>query len=164
MHGHQSFLNEGPGIDTLDLEHRRNSQLPLLGCQPDIHRTCWCISFIAENTRIKENSNKVGPRGPPDVTVTMFVELLWVCWFDQFILASLNTFSMCVASVKEVRNIGSCLRIFPPSCTTYKNYKTNIFSVWAHCYLALIDPGAEPGDAATPALLQRRKNGRPVQL
>ncbi|XP_043247148.1 acetylcholine receptor subunit alpha-like [Amphibalanus amphitrite] len=58
VHGHQSFLNEGPGIDTLDLEHRRSSRVSPLGCHPDVHRTCWCVSFIAENTRMKENSNK----------------------------------------------------------------------------------------------------------
>ena len=62
--GNQSFLNEGPGIDTLDIEHRRNGSLPLLGCHPDVHRTCWCVNFIAENTRMKENSNKVS-KGPP---------------------------------------------------------------------------------------------------
>ena len=67
VHGQQSFLNEGPGIDTLDLEHRRASGVPLLGCHPDVHRTCWCVSFIAENTRIKENSNKVGTSAAADL-------------------------------------------------------------------------------------------------
>ena len=67
VHGQQSFLNEGPGIDTLDLEHRRASSVPLLGCHPDVHRTCWCVSFIAENTRIKENSNKVGTVAAADL-------------------------------------------------------------------------------------------------
>ncbi|KAL7646558.1 UNVERIFIED_CONTAM: hypothetical protein RMT77_001809 [Armadillidium vulgare] len=28
-------------------------------CNPDVHRTCWCVNFIAEHTRLKEGSTKV---------------------------------------------------------------------------------------------------------
>ncbi|XP_071516469.1 acetylcholine receptor subunit alpha-like isoform X5 [Panulirus ornatus] len=28
-------------------------------CSPEVHRTCWCVNFIAEHTRLKEDSTKV---------------------------------------------------------------------------------------------------------
>lgn len=28
-------------------------------CTPDVHRTCWCVNFIAEHTRIKDGCTKV---------------------------------------------------------------------------------------------------------
>lgn len=30
-------------------------------CSPEVHRTCWCVNFIAEHTRLKEDSTKVTP-------------------------------------------------------------------------------------------------------
>ena len=29
-------------------------------CTPDVHRVSWCVSFISENTRVKEDQQLVG--------------------------------------------------------------------------------------------------------
>ena len=34
-------------------------------CTPEIHRVSWCVSFISENTRLKEDQQLVGKIGSP---------------------------------------------------------------------------------------------------
>ena len=29
-------------------------------CSPEVHRVSWCVSFISENTRLKEDQQLVG--------------------------------------------------------------------------------------------------------
>nr|XP_045626488.1 acetylcholine receptor subunit alpha-like isoform X3 [Procambarus clarkii] len=38
---------------------RPGFQHTLPHCSPEVHRTCWCVNFIAEHTRLKEDSTKV---------------------------------------------------------------------------------------------------------
>ncbi|KAK4300986.1 hypothetical protein Pmani_026858 [Petrolisthes manimaculis] len=61
IHGGPTTLPE----DTYTLEDPDKSptfrpfQHTLPHCSPEVHRTCWCVNYIAEHTRLKEGSTKV---------------------------------------------------------------------------------------------------------
>lgn len=39
--------------------YRSNLAHDLSQCSAEVHRACWCVNFIAEHTRLKEDSTKV---------------------------------------------------------------------------------------------------------
>ncbi|XP_042874154.1 acetylcholine receptor subunit alpha-like 1 isoform X1 [Penaeus japonicus] len=60
IHGSTNIHDDGYAIENSDKSPTfRPFQHNLPHCSPEVHRTCWCVNFIAEHTRLKEDSTKV---------------------------------------------------------------------------------------------------------
>ncbi|XP_045137621.1 acetylcholine receptor subunit alpha-like isoform X11 [Portunus trituberculatus] len=60
IHGSTNIHEDAYTLEDADKSPTfRPFQHNLPHCSPEVHRTCWCVNFIAEHTRLKEDSTKV---------------------------------------------------------------------------------------------------------